>query len=110
MYDPILHDPQIEAQLSKYPITRDTATFFSNETPSNQDNTDPPPQPPSTSQPKLRSCGWTAIRFKANNPGAWFMHCHYSAHMIMGMQLVMNELPLHQPSQSSSELLEITPK
>lgn len=31
--------------------------------------------------------GWAAIRFKANNPGAWAFHCTQPAHAIMGMGL-----------------------
>ncbi|KAK8561707.1 hypothetical protein V6N12_048771 [Hibiscus sabdariffa] len=29
--------------------------------------------------------GWAVIRFVANNPGVWFMHCHIEAHLPMGM-------------------------
>ncbi|XP_062197660.1 laccase-15-like [Phragmites australis] len=32
--------------------------------------------------------GWAAIRFVANNPGVWFMHCHYEFHLSMGMAAV----------------------
>ncbi|KAI9290521.1 Cupredoxin, partial [Neoconidiobolus thromboides FSU 785] len=38
-------------------------------------------------------CGWYAIRFKADNPGSWFMHCHITAHLTMGKQVVINESP-----------------
>ncbi|XP_076898105.1 laccase-15-like [Bidens hawaiensis] len=31
--------------------------------------------------------GWTAIRFKANNPGVWFMHCHLERHLSWGMEM-----------------------
>ncbi|KAK9914680.1 hypothetical protein M0R45_038442 [Rubus argutus] len=31
--------------------------------------------------------GWTAIRFKADNPGVWFMHCHLDRHMSWGMDV-----------------------
>ncbi|KAL6219852.1 hypothetical protein ACLB2K_007611 [Fragaria x ananassa] len=31
--------------------------------------------------------GWTTIRFKANNPGVWFMHCHLDRHMSWGMDM-----------------------
>ncbi|KAM5557910.1 laccase-15 [Rosa sericea] len=31
--------------------------------------------------------GWTTIRFKANNPGVWFMHCHLDRHMSWGMDV-----------------------
>ncbi|KAH7835563.1 hypothetical protein Vadar_027366 [Vaccinium darrowii] len=31
--------------------------------------------------------GWAAIRFKANNPGVWFMHCHLERHLTWGMEM-----------------------
>ncbi|KAK9073028.1 hypothetical protein SSX86_007350 [Deinandra increscens subsp. villosa] len=31
--------------------------------------------------------GWIAIRFKANNPGVWFMHCHLERHLSWGMKM-----------------------
>ncbi|XP_050269238.1 putative laccase-9 isoform X2 [Quercus robur] len=33
--------------------------------------------------------GWVAIRFKADNPGVWFMHCHLEKHAIYGMAGVL---------------------
>ncbi|GLU06838.1 hypothetical protein SLE2022_238280 [Rubroshorea leprosula] len=32
--------------------------------------------------------GWMAVRFKANNPGVWYMHCHFDRHMVWGMDTV----------------------
>ncbi|CAM8983156.1 unnamed protein product [Rhodiola kirilowii] len=32
--------------------------------------------------------GWAAIRFRANNPGVWFMHCHLERHASWGMYAV----------------------
>ncbi|XP_012085931.1 laccase-15 [Jatropha curcas] len=32
--------------------------------------------------------GWTTIRFKADNPGVWFMHCHLDRHLSWGMDTV----------------------
>ncbi|KAG7537012.1 Multicopper oxidase type 3 [Arabidopsis suecica] len=32
--------------------------------------------------------GWIAIRFQANNPGVWFMHCHLDRHQTWGMNVV----------------------
>ncbi|KZV28936.1 laccase-15-like [Dorcoceras hygrometricum] len=32
--------------------------------------------------------GWTAIRFKADNPGVWFIHCHFERHLVWGMNTV----------------------
>lgn len=29
--------------------------------------------------------GWAAIRFRANNPGVWFMHCHLDVHLPWGL-------------------------
>ncbi|OEL37291.1 putative laccase-9 [Dichanthelium oligosanthes] len=32
--------------------------------------------------------GWAAIRFRATNPGVWFMHCHFDRHVVWGMDTV----------------------
>ncbi|KAI6698377.1 hypothetical protein NL676_018496 [Syzygium grande] len=32
--------------------------------------------------------GWAAIRFQANNPGAWILHCHLDAHLTLGLATV----------------------
>ncbi|KAH9294906.1 hypothetical protein KI387_038494, partial [Taxus chinensis] len=31
--------------------------------------------------------GWTAIRFKADNPGMWFVHCHLDDHLTWGLAM-----------------------
>ena len=36
--------------------------------------------------------GYVVIRFLADNPGYWFMHCHIEPHLIDGMAVVINEL------------------
>ncbi|KAF5446773.1 hypothetical protein F2P56_032376 [Juglans regia] len=33
------------------------------------------------------SGGWTAIRFRADNPGVWFMHCHLEVHTTWGLKM-----------------------
>ncbi|XP_071700832.1 laccase-2-like [Rutidosis leptorrhynchoides] len=33
------------------------------------------------------SGGWVAIRFRADNPGVWFMHCHIEIHMTWGLRM-----------------------
>ncbi|KAJ3157608.1 hypothetical protein HDU86_003260 [Geranomyces michiganensis] len=38
-----------------------------------------------TPLPAGSSCGWRRIRFVADNPGAWMLHCHIVAHLVMGM-------------------------
>ncbi|XP_030521249.1 L-ascorbate oxidase-like [Rhodamnia argentea] len=35
--------------------------------------------------------GWTALRFVADNPGAWAFHCHIEPHLHMGMGIVLGE-------------------
>ncbi|KAK4268649.1 hypothetical protein QN277_025269 [Acacia crassicarpa] len=35
----------------------------------------------------LPSGGWTAIRFRADNPGVWFMHCHFEVHTSWGLKM-----------------------
>ncbi|OQU87864.1 laccase-6 [Sorghum bicolor] len=32
--------------------------------------------------------GWAVIRFVADNPGMWFMHCHIDAHLTIGLAMV----------------------
>ncbi|XP_042495832.1 L-ascorbate oxidase-like [Macadamia integrifolia] len=39
----------------------------------------------------LHSYGWTALRFRANNPGVWAFHCHIEPHFYMGMGVVFEE-------------------
>lgn len=43
--------------------------------------------------------GWVAIRFRADNPGVWLMHCHLDVHASWGLRMawVVNDGPL--PSQ-----------
>ncbi|XP_038693732.1 laccase-7-like isoform X2 [Tripterygium wilfordii] len=31
--------------------------------------------------------GWTVVRFRADNPGVWFVHCHLDSHMSWGMAM-----------------------
>jgi len=42
-------------------------------------------------------CGWTAIRFVANNPGVWLSHCHVTPHMLMGKRFVIWEHKAEDP-------------
>eukprot|EP00976_Prorocentrum_cordatum_P068524 1179183-Prorocentrum_minimum.AAC.1 len=43
-------------------------------------------------------CGWVAIRFVADNPGAWGFHCHIVWHQLMGMQAVVIYPPEEMPA------------
>lgn len=31
--------------------------------------------------------GWVAIRFLADNPGVWLMHCHFDVHLSWGLRM-----------------------
>ncbi|KAI5665985.1 hypothetical protein M9H77_15838 [Catharanthus roseus] len=33
------------------------------------------------------SGGWVALRFQADNPGVWFMHCHFEVHLSWGLRM-----------------------
>ncbi|MBA0638461.1 hypothetical protein Godav_029475 [Gossypium davidsonii] len=35
------------------------------------------------------AAGWVALRFFANNPGVWYMHCHFERHNSWGMSTVL---------------------
>uniref|UniRef100_A0A7N0U9D4 Laccase n=1 Tax=Kalanchoe fedtschenkoi TaxID=63787 RepID=A0A7N0U9D4_KALFE len=43
--------------------------------------------------------GWVAIRFLADNPGVWFMHCHLDVHTSWGLRMAWIVLDGPQPSQ-----------
>ncbi|KAH7560943.1 hypothetical protein JRO89_XS10G0143900 [Xanthoceras sorbifolium] len=47
----------------------------------------------------LLSRGWVAIRFLADNPGVWFMHCHVETHMSWGLMMVWIVLDGEHPHQ-----------
>ncbi|RVX07129.1 putative laccase-9 [Vitis vinifera] len=42
--------------------------------------------PPFQNTISVPSKGWVAIRFKASNPGVWFLHCHVERHVTWGME------------------------
>ncbi|KAD4584762.1 hypothetical protein E3N88_22363 [Mikania micrantha] len=44
--------------------------------------------------------GWTAIRFKADNPGVWLMHCHLERHISWGMEMTFITKNGSMPSES----------
>ncbi|XP_051141047.1 L-ascorbate oxidase-like [Andrographis paniculata] len=39
----------------------------------------------------LHPYGWSAIRFRADNPGVWSFHCHIESHFYLGMGIVFEE-------------------
>jgi L-ascorbate oxidase len=52
-------------------------------------------------KPKYRQgCGFTVIRFVADNPGAWPLHCHAEWHQVMGMGITLHYPPETIPAPS----------
>ncbi|XP_010558158.1 PREDICTED: laccase-11 [Tarenaya hassleriana] len=43
--------------------------------------------PPERNTVGVPTGGWTAIRFRADNPGVWFMHCHLEVHTMWGLKM-----------------------
>ncbi|KAJ8754130.1 hypothetical protein K2173_002028 [Erythroxylum novogranatense] len=43
--------------------------------------------------------GWIAIRFLADNPGVWLMHCHLDVHTSWGLRMAWVVLDGPQPNQ-----------
>ena len=66
------------------PVKRDTVTIYPSKHAYNQ-----APGVPDT------KCGWTKVRFVADNPGAWALHCHLISHFAMGMGTVLVEGQSH---------------
>ncbi|KAL7541771.1 hypothetical protein ACHAWF_007015 [Thalassiosira exigua] len=56
----------------------------------------------------LLPLGWTAIRFKADNPGAWAFHCTQPSHAIMGMgfNFITSPDKLESPPAAARSCLE----
>ncbi|VAI76882.1 unnamed protein product [Triticum turgidum subsp. durum] len=69
---------------SFYMVGRGTGNFDKRTDPAKYNLVDPPYQN-TVSVPKN---GWVAIRLRAENPGVWFMHCHFERHMVWGMETV----------------------
>ena len=50
----------------------------------------------------IAPAGYTVMRFKADNPGVWLMHCHMEWHIIAGLTVTFIEAPLQLQSQTIS--------
>ncbi|CAK9155935.1 unnamed protein product [Ilex paraguariensis] len=44
--------------------------------------------PPEETTVGIPNNGWVALRFRADNPGVWLMHCHLERHQSWGMGMV----------------------
>ncbi|KAL7584395.1 hypothetical protein Lser_V15G42404 [Lactuca serriola] len=45
------------------------------------------------------SGGWVAVRFRADNPGVWFMHCHIEIHLSWGLRMAWAVMDGKLPNQ-----------
>ncbi|XP_024521555.1 laccase-4 isoform X2 [Selaginella moellendorffii] len=45
--------------------------------------------PPKHNTVQVPAGGWTALRFLATNPGAWYFHCHLDFHLSVGLGIVL---------------------
>ncbi|XP_037497852.1 putative laccase-9 [Jatropha curcas] len=70
---------------SFYLVGINSGNFNSTQDPKNY-NLKNPPLVNTIGVPKS---GWAAIRFVADNPGVWFMHCHLERHATWGMDTVL---------------------
>ncbi|XP_047309059.1 laccase-4-like isoform X1 [Impatiens glandulifera] len=56
------------------------------------------------------SGGWVAIRFRADNPGVWFLHCHLEVHTTWGLKMAFLVDNGKGPNQSLLPLPKDLPK
>ncbi|KAJ7683829.1 Cupredoxin, partial [Mycena rosella] len=52
--------------------------------------------------------GGVVIRFRADNPGPWFLHCHIDWHLEAGLAVVFAEAPAEEREGPQSEI--VTPQ
>ncbi|CUM68340.1 uncharacterized protein PRCAT00006062001 [Priceomyces carsonii] len=73
--DPIVYDPNNpdHNKFPEFPMIRDTVMVNPN--------------------------GFIVLRFKANNPGVWFFHCHVDWHLEQGLAIVLIEAPTEIQNQ-----------
>ncbi|KAJ2928522.1 hypothetical protein H1R20_g8580, partial [Candolleomyces eurysporus] len=50
--------------------------------------------------------GTGIIRFRADNPGPWFLHCHIDWHLEAGLAVVFAEAPAEQRSGPQSQIIK----
>ncbi|KAI8531614.1 hypothetical protein RHMOL_Rhmol11G0150100 [Rhododendron molle] len=71
--------------------------IFDNKTDPKGYNLVDPPEINTVGVPKN---GWATIRFRADNPGVWFMHCHLERHSSWGMDMAF--IVKNGPTRSTS--------
>lgn len=71
--EPIQYDADALPEFREHPMVRDTVEVLPN--------------------------GYIVIRFRSNNPGVWFFHCHVDWHLEQGLAIVLVEAPTHLKDQ-----------
>ncbi|KAH3684214.1 hypothetical protein WICPIJ_004809 [Wickerhamomyces pijperi] len=79
----------------------DTPVAFDAET-----NTDFPEYPMMRDTTYVLPQSNMVLRFKADNPGVWFFHCHIEWHLEQGLALVFVEAPLEMQQNETQQLTE----
>ncbi|KAK9734795.1 hypothetical protein RND81_04G163600 [Saponaria officinalis] len=78
-----------------YVVGQGFGNFNSTKDPSNYNLVDPVER----NTVGIPSGGWVAIRFMADNPGVWFMHCHFEVHISWGLRMALVVLDGKLPNQ-----------
>ncbi|ETN61043.1 multicopper oxidase [Anopheles darlingi] len=69
--------------------------------------------PPRKDTVSIPSRGYARVRFRADNPGFWLMHCHFEWHTAVGMALVLqvgNTDQMVKPPSNFPKCNSYTPK
>lgn len=77
---PLAYDPKNHTSFPQYPMMRDTLY--------------------------VRPQSNFVIRFKADNPGVWYFHCHIEWHLLQGLAIVLVEDPEGIQSNPSQQLTD----
>ncbi|XP_031475696.1 laccase-14-like isoform X1 [Nymphaea colorata] len=97
-----------------YVVGRGLGNFDPDKDPLNYNLVDPPRE----NTVGVPYGGWAALRFRANNPGVWLLHCHFERHFTWGMATVFivkngptNETsmlppPPYMPKCSDAEIID----
>ncbi|KAI9302883.1 multicopper oxidase-domain-containing protein [Cunninghamella echinulata] len=68
------HEVDKDIRTFPHPIYKDVTTVYNTEV-----------------NPDTKGCGWTKVRLYTDNPGIWAVHCHVTAHMMLGKIAVIEE-------------------
>lgn len=87
-----------------FQVVQKSKSFDDEPVPYDEDNHDPFPKYPVVRDTvNVEPNGYVVLRFKTDNPGVWFFHCHVDWHLEQGLAAVFIEDPLsiqqQQPPQ-----------